>query len=142
NGSTSSADYNDVGSAFDAMDQSITNINTTVTTGLAGAVRYDIDATGAVDFGQVTLGDGNGPTRLTNVADGSVVAGSSDAVTGSQLHGNASSVAAVIGAGAAVDASGNLTAPSFAITSIDASLGRTTGSYSDVGSAFSAMDAS
>ena len=142
NGSTSSADYNDVGSAFDAMDQSITNINTTVTTGLAGAVRYDIDATGAVDFGQVTLGDGNGPTRLTNVADGSVVAGSSDAVTGSQLHGNASSVAAVIGAGAGVDASGNLTAPSFAITSIDASLGRTTGSYSDVGSAFSAMDAS
>lgn len=142
NGSTSSADYNDVGSAFDAVDQSITNISTTVNNGLAGAVRYDIDATGAVDYTRVTLGNGAGPTRLTNLADGSVVAGSSDAVTGSQLHGNASSVAAVIGAGAGVDASGNLTAPSFAITSIDASLGRTTGNYSDVGTAFSAMDAS
>ncbi|KRG76797.1 hypothetical protein ABB30_08760 [Stenotrophomonas ginsengisoli] len=142
NGSTSSADYNDVGSAFDAVDQSITNINTSITTGLAGAVRYDIDASGAVDYSQVTLGDGNGPTRLTNVADGSVAAGSSDALTGAQLYSNASSVAAVIGAGAGVDANGNLTAPSFAITSIDASLGRTTGNYSDVGTAFSAMDAS
>ena len=141
-GSTSSADYDNVGSAFEAVDQSINNINTTVNNGLAGAVRYDVDAAGNVDLGQVTFGDATTQTRLTNVAAGSVDAGSTDAITGAQLFGNASSVAAVIGAGASVDANGNLLAPDFAITDIDGSLGRSTGSYDSVGAAFSAMDAS
>ena len=141
-GSTTTADYDNVGSAFEAVDQSINNINTTVNNGLAGAVRYDVDAAGNVDLGQVTFGDATTQTRLTNVAAGSVNAGSSDAITGAQLFGNASSVAAVIGAGASVDANGNLLAPDFAITDIDGSLGRSTGSYDSVGAAFSAMDAS
>lgn len=138
-GSTSTGDYNDVGSAFDAMGQSITNINTTVANGLAGAVRYDTDSSGAVDFSQVTLGDGNGQTRLTNVAVGSVAAGSSDAMTGGQLHGNASSVAAHFGGGAAVAADGSLSGPNYTIDTVDANGNLIAGSYSDVGSAFDAV---
>ena len=141
-GSTSSGDYNDVGSAFDAVDASISNLNNSFTTGLAGAVRYDIDANGDVDYGQVTLGSGQGPTRITNLAAGSVAAGSSDAISGAQLHASASSVATVIGAGAGIDAAGNLTTPDFAITLVDADLNRSIGNYGDVGSAFDALDAS
>ena len=141
-GSVSSADYNDVGSAFDAVDQSMVNINTRVDEGQARALKYDLDAAGAINYNRATLGDGNARTLLTNLADGLVEAGSSDAITGGQLHGNASSVAAVIGAGAAVDTDGNLSAPTFTLTSIASDGSRNTADYNDVGSAFDAVDQS
>lgn len=141
-GGTQTGDYNDVGSAFEAVDASITNLNTQISNNVAGAVRYDTDANGDVDYGQVTLGNGQGSTRITNLAAGSVTAGSSDAINGGQLYSSAASVAAVIGAGAGVDATGSLTAPDFVITSIDADLNRSSGNYADAGSAFAAIDSS
>ncbi|WP_197042163.1 YadA-like family protein [Sandarakinorhabdus oryzae] len=60
----------------------------------ANAVQYDLDG-GGNRLNSVTLAGGTaGPVTLTNVTDGTVAAGSSDAVTGNQLFATNSQVAA------------------------------------------------
>jgi autotransporter adhesin len=58
----------------------------------ASAVQYDDPSHDTVTF------DGAGGTRLTNLADGTIAAGSTDAVTGSQLNATNQAVAALSGA--------------------------------------------
>ncbi len=69
----------------------VTNLTTSITNGGIGAVQYSNAATptvpnGGVPTNDVTLvGGAAGPVGLHNVADGAVVAGSTDAVNGGQL---------------------------------------------------------
>ncbi|MBY4672333.1 hypothetical protein K6W12_16995 [Burkholderia multivorans] len=72
-------------------------------------VAYD-DATKA----QVTLGGDQG-TRLSNVRTGTVSPSSMDAINGSQLHGIGQGVADALGGGAALNAEGTLSRPSFTV---------------------------
>ncbi|AFQ52072.1 YadA-like family protein [Burkholderia cepacia] len=74
------------------------------------AVKYD-DASKR----QVSLGAGNDgvPVRVTNVAEGGVYAGSSDAVNGSQLRYATDSVAAALGGGASANPNGSINAPKY-----------------------------
>ncbi|MCO1370224.1 YadA-like family protein [Burkholderia multivorans] len=51
--------------------------------------------------------------KIVNVANGTISAGSQDAVNGGQVYATTQSVADALGGGAAVDANGKLTAPSF-----------------------------
>ncbi|HDR9021158.1 TPA: YadA-like family protein [Burkholderia vietnamiensis] len=76
------------------------------------AVKYD-DASKR----QVSLGAGNGgvPVRVTNVAEGSVSAGSTDAVNGAQLRRATDATAAALGGGATANADGSLGAPSYRV---------------------------
>ncbi|KVA10320.1 adhesin [Burkholderia latens] len=76
------------------------------------AVKYD-DASQR----QVSLGAGNGgvPVRVTNVADGNVAAGSTDAVNGAQLRRAIGGTAAALGGGATANTDGSITAPSYKI---------------------------
>lgn len=76
------------------------------------AVKYD-DASKR----QVSLGAGNGgvPVRVTNVAEGSVSAGSTDAVNGAQLRRATDATAAGLGGGATANADGSLGAPSYRV---------------------------
>ena len=141
-GTTTVGDYNDVGSAFEAVDGSLVNINNKFNTMTARAVKYDLDARGAIDYSVATLGNGNGTTRLTNLSNGAVTAASSDAVTGSQLHGTQAALAGVLGGQASVDANGQLLAPTYSLTSVAADGTTTMGDYNDVGSAFEAVDGS
>ncbi|MCF9035490.1 YadA-like family protein [Acinetobacter nectaris] len=67
------------------LDSAVNNVNNTVNTLSTTAVQYDKNADGSVNKGRVTLGDGTNATTLTNVADGQIVAGSTDAVNGGQL---------------------------------------------------------
>nr|WP_175822762.1 YadA-like family protein [Burkholderia sp. BCC0419] len=84
--------------------------------GLASlAVTYGKNADGSANFDKVTLAGANG-TTITNVKAGAVSATSTDAINGSQLHGVSQSVAKSLGGGAAVDADGNVTNPSYKVS--------------------------
>ncbi|GBH27451.1 YadA family autotransporter adhesin [Burkholderia vietnamiensis] len=76
------------------------------------AVKYD-DASKR----QVSLGAGNGgvPVRVTNVAEGSASAGSTDAVNGAQLRRATDATAAALGGGATANADGSLGAPAYRV---------------------------
>ncbi len=76
------------------------------------AVTYDRNADGTPNYGSVTLGDGNGPVKVTNVADAT---GDSDALNLGQLK-----QAGLVGE----DGQGNLT--SLAVAYDDASKGTVT----------------
>ena len=56
-----------------------------------------------------------GTTRLSNIADGKVAAGSKDAVNGGQLHTTKSEIGAIIG-GTTINENGKITGPTFSIT--------------------------
>ncbi|AOI74958.1 YadA-like family protein [Burkholderia sp. NRF60-BP8] len=97
---TGTVTYNNVGDALDNLD-SRTVVNTgaiadvkdqLADSGLVDAngdtravVTYDKNADGSPNYGSVTLGDGHGPVKVTNVADGTLSATSTDAVNGAQL---------------------------------------------------------
>ncbi|MBR8334298.1 YadA-like family protein [Burkholderia ambifaria] len=76
------------------------------------AVKYDDPSKR-----QVSLGAGNGgvPVRVTNVAEGNVSAGSTDAVNGAQLRRAIDGTAAALGGGATANADGSITAPAYKI---------------------------
>ncbi|VWC56273.1 YadA-like family protein [Burkholderia lata] len=52
----------------------------------AGAVKYDRNPDGTIDYTHVTMNPGGAPTTITNVAAGELSATSTDAVNGSQLY--------------------------------------------------------
>ncbi|KUY77175.1 YadA-like family protein [Burkholderia cepacia] len=92
------------------------------------AVKYD-DASKK----QVSLGAGNGgsPVRLTNVAEGNVAAGSTDAVNGAQLHRATDGTAAALGGGATANPDGSISAPDYKVGG---------GSFNNVGDALTNLD--
>ncbi|CAB3772975.1 YadA-like family protein [Burkholderia paludis] len=92
------------------------------------AVKYD-DASKR----QVSLGAGNGGTavRLTNIAEGTVAAGSTDAVNGAQLRRAADGTAAALGGGATANPDGSIGAPDYKVGG---------GSYNNVGDALTNLD--
>ncbi|NUG12054.1 YadA-like family protein, partial [Acinetobacter seifertii] len=67
------------------LDSAITNINNNVGALANSAVQYDKNADGTVNKDSVTFAGGANGTALKNVADGTVAAGSKDAVNGAQL---------------------------------------------------------
>lgn len=70
--------------------------------------------------------DGSART-LSNVGDGTVAAGSLDAVNGGQLHGASQSVAVALGGGSVVNADGTVSTPSYAMTNADGSASQVIG---------------
>ncbi|MCG8286594.1 YadA-like family protein, partial [Acinetobacter seifertii] len=67
------------------LDSAITNINNNVGALANSAVQYDKNPDGTVNKALVTFAGGANGTALKNVADGTVAAGSKDAVNGGQL---------------------------------------------------------
>ncbi|WP_244136407.1 YadA-like family protein [Burkholderia sp. BCC0405] len=107
-------------------------------TGLASlAVTYGTKADGSANFDEVKL-KGTSGTKLTNVAAGAVNATSTDAINGSQLYGTANSVATALGGGSTVDASGNVTAPTYSLTDPAGGSGKV--DYHNVGDALTNLD--
>ncbi|TDA48662.1 YadA-like family protein [Burkholderia pyrrocinia] len=92
------------------------------------AVKYD-DASKR----QVSLGAGNGgsPVRVTNVAEGNVASGSTDAVNGAQLRRAIDGTAAALGGGATANPDGSIGAPAYKVGG---------GSFNNVGDALTNLD--
>jgi autotransporter adhesin len=107
------------------------------------AVSYDDDGTGQPDYAHVTLGNGGGPTTVTNLANGAVAAGSTDAVNGGQLSATNTAVVNYFGGLTAFDpATGTWTAPSFQISTISTGGAVAQGVYNNASDAFAAVDGS
>jgi hypothetical protein len=119
NGTVTKGSYNDVGTAFDAVSNSLANVADQTGEIDKLAVKYDVDASGNV-LNSVTLtGTGTGAVKITNVAAGSILAGSSDAITGDQLFSTHSTIANYFGGTTAYNGTTNVwTAPKFSISSI------------------------
>ncbi|MEN4956878.1 YadA-like family protein [Stenotrophomonas indicatrix] len=143
NGTVSQGSYNDVGTAFDAVSNSLANVAEQTDDLDARAVKYDVDGSGNVVDTVTLSGTGGAPVKVTNVAAGSILAGSSDAITGDQLFSTHQTVASYFGGSTVYNGSTGLwSAPTFNISTI-ATDGTITGNdYSNVTAAFSAVDGS
>ncbi|MCF3492145.1 hemagglutinin [Stenotrophomonas maltophilia] len=143
NGTVTKGSYNDVGTAFDAVSNSLANVADQTGEIDKLAVKYDVDGSGNV-LNSVTLtGTGSGAVKITNVAAGSILAGSSDAITGDQLFSTNSTIATYFGGTTAYNGTTNVwTAPTFSISSIATDGTFTSGDYNNVTAAFTAVDGS
>ncbi|WP_349744135.1 YadA-like family protein [Stenotrophomonas geniculata] len=143
NGTVTKGSYNDVGTAFDAVSNSLANVADQTGEIDKLAVKYDVDDSGNV-LNSVTLtGTGTGAVKITNVAAGSILAGSSDAITGDQLFNTNSTIANYFGGTTAYNGTTNVwTAPKFSISSIATDGTFTSGDYNNVTAAFTAVDGS
>ncbi|HHA2764436.1 TPA: ESPR-type extended signal peptide-containing protein [Stenotrophomonas maltophilia] len=143
NGTITKGNYNDVGTAFDAVSNSLANVADQTGEIDKLAVKYDVDASGNV-LNRVTLtGTGTGAVKITNVAAGSILAGSSDAITGDQLFSTHSTIGNYFGGTTAYNGTTNVwTAPKFSISSIATDGTFTSGDYNNVTAAFTAVDGS
>ncbi|WP_177497511.1 ESPR-type extended signal peptide-containing protein [Pseudomonas sp. Hp2] len=141
-GTVTTGNYNNVGSALDAISQSLANVSSNDTDALA--VHYDADANGAATNKVTLKGDNSGAAvTIANLANGAVAADSKEAINGSQLYQTNAQLATFLGAGTQYDpATGTWTAPQFQITSITSTGGTSTSSYGNVGDAFEAVDGS
>lgn len=143
NGTVTKGSYNDVGTAFDAVSNSLANVADQTGEIDKLAVKYDVDGSGNV-LNSVTLtGTGSGAVKITNVAAGSILAGSSDAITGDQLFSTHSTIANYFGGTTAYNGTINAwTAPTFSISSIATDGTFSSGDYNNVTAAFAAVDGS
>jgi len=143
NGTVTKGSYNDVGTAFDAVSNSLANVADQTGEIDKLAVKYDVDGSGNV-LNSVTLtGTGTGAVKITNVAAGSILAGSSDAITGDQLFSTHSTIANYFGGTTAYNGTTNAwTAPTFSLSSIATDGTFTSGDYNNVTAAFTAVDGS
>ncbi|WP_266095543.1 ESPR-type extended signal peptide-containing protein, partial [Acinetobacter colistiniresistens] len=88
------------------------NITVSKTTGADGQDIYNVATANDVDFNNVTVGDViiDGATgKISGVADGTIAAGSTEAINGSQLHGVADSVRNSIGGNTVLNPDGTVT---------------------------------
>ncbi|HFN4730255.1 TPA: YadA-like family protein [Escherichia coli] len=79
----------------------------------------------------VSVGNSTTQHKITNMAAGLILPGSTEAINGSQLHALSASVAARLGAGAGVNGDGSINAPSYKLKS---------GTYNNVGEALLGID--
>ena len=128
--------FNNVGAALGNLDGRVGSLENSGGAGGPGLVERNA-TTGEITVankevgGDINLRDANGDTRtLTGIKAGTT---RTDAVNFGQLTDTATSVAAALGGGSAVDASGKVTAPSYSIGGSD---------YANVGDAFGAVDTS
>ncbi|PZS93984.1 ESPR-type extended signal peptide-containing protein [Stenotrophomonas maltophilia] len=143
NGTITKGNYNDVGTAFDAVSNSLANVADQTGEIDKLAVKYDVDGSGNVINSVSLKGTGTGAVKITNVAAGSILAGSSDAITGDQLFSTNSTIANYFGGTTAYNGTTNVwTAPKFSISSIATDGTFTSGDYNNVTAAFTAVDGS
>ena len=143
-GAVSQGDYGDVGSAFDAVSGSLANVADRADTVDRLAVKYDADADGNASDTITLVGAGTGAgVLLDNLADGSVTAGSRQAINGGQLAAGYQTLSGFFGGTTAYDGATNTwTAPTFRLSSVAADGSVTFNDFGDVTGAFSAVDSS
>ncbi|MFZ2554162.1 YadA-like family protein, partial [Psychrobacter urativorans] len=114
----------------------INNLKNDINNGGVGLVKQDAitqEIKVAADKGgnSVNMSGTAGDRTVSGVKAGAVTAKSNEAVNGSQLHAANTNISNALGGGSKVDASGNITAPSYSVAGE---------AYTDVGSALAAVD--
>lgn len=133
------------GADTDAVN--ISQLKSAVSAVDASAVKYDTTTKELVTLQGTASTDGgltNG-TKITNVAQGTLSATSTDAVNGAQLFAtnrNIGSVVNVFGGNAMINFDGTVTGPTYTLSTITAGGGTTVGNYTTVGDALTALGSS
>lgn len=140
--------YVDIGGAFSSISTSLFNLGN-LSRNVPGssdplAVLYTDDGAGNPTNEVRLNGDGSGAAvALGNVADGSVVAGSLDAINGGQLAATNNAVASAIGGTMQYNSStGQWSAANFTVTSINSAGTSSQQTLGNVTDALAAMDGS
>ncbi|WP_375607991.1 MULTISPECIES: Vomp family autotransporter, partial [unclassified Bartonella] len=146
-GTTEDKEYHDVASAFAGVGSSFTDlhkeitneIKNEITTAQGDALNWSETANAFV----ATHGSGEAKTnsKLTSLLDGAIKSGSTDAVTGNQLHALGDNVAKSLGGGAKYE-EGQWTAPVFTVKSVNADGKTEDKNYHDVTTAFAGVGSS
>ncbi|UXM94717.1 YadA-like family protein [Bartonella sp. HY329] len=140
------SNFDNVGDALTQLNTNVNTVNTkvenvkaTVTDLSKNALVWDETANA---FSANHTKDGvTTKSKITNIADGSLTEGSSDAVTGGQLYSSNSQIASFFGGGAAFT-NGTWTAPTFVVSQIGANGTQTNGTYNNVNDAFGGVNSS
>lgn len=143
-GTTANADgtlvtpaYNVAGGTSDNVKDALEALDTANQDLSAGAVQYERNLDGSVNYDRVTLNGTNG-TVLGNVASGEISATSTEGVNGSQIHAANTSIASALGGNSTVNADGTLSAPTYTLD--DGMNIGTTADFNNVGDALGNLD--
>ncbi|WP_375639546.1 hypothetical protein, partial [Bartonella sp. AA168HLJHH] len=129
-GTVTANSHNDVGSAFAGLDTSVKNVNTHLSnevkkfdeklSNITQAVQGDALLWGKTKGAFVaTHGDNKENSKLTSLAAGSIVSGSSDAITGGQIYDLQKQFATYFGGGAGYNEKGEWVAPTFKLKTVN-----------------------
>lgn len=108
------------------------NITTQLSSGTIGMVQQasagaNLTMGKDTDGAAIDVAGTTGARKVINVADGSVVSGSKEAVNGGQLHDVSQSMASALGGGSVVNTDGTISAPTYAVTNADGSTSQVNG---------------
>ncbi|WP_330168587.1 YadA-like family protein [Bartonella grahamii] len=151
-GTATEKSYNDVGSAFAGLDASVKNVNTHLTnevknfneklTNITQEVQGDALLWDKTKGAFVALhGDKESKTnsKITSLAAGSIVSGSSDAVNGGQLHTITDDLSKILGGTVSFDGE-NFKGLKYELSTVSKDGKVDDKTYEDVGTAFSGLD--
>ncbi len=150
-GVVTESSFQGVGTAFAGLDTNIKTVNARIKEVSEGVAHDSLlwsDKAHAFvaqhekreegDDGKVVVTQEN--SKITSLAAGSIVSGSSDAVTGGQIYELQKQFAGYFGGGAGYNEKGEWQAPNYNLSSIDKDGKVTDKSHTDVGSAFKGLD--
>ncbi|WP_409361442.1 Vomp family autotransporter [Bartonella heixiaziensis] len=150
-GTATEKPYNDVGSAFAGLDTSVKNVNARIKEVSQGVAQDSLNWSKTAHAfvaqhekreeqadGTVVVTQEN--SKITSLADGSIVVGSSDAITGGQIYDLRKQFAGYFGGGAGYNEKGEWQAPNYNLSNIDKDGKVTDKSHTNVGSAFEGLD--
>ncbi|WP_375656069.1 YadA-like family protein, partial [Bartonella sp. MR63HLJHH] len=150
-GVVTESSFQGVGTAFAGLDDNIKTVNARIKEVSEGVAHDSLlwsDKAHAFvaqhekreegDDGKVVVTQEN--SKITSLAAGSIVSGSSDAVTGGQIYELQKQFAGYFGGGAGYNEKGEWQAPNYNLSSIDKDGKVTDKSHTDVGSAFKGLD--
>uniref|UniRef100_UPI0035D04F67 hypothetical protein n=1 Tax=Bartonella sp. AP1QHHD TaxID=3243474 RepID=UPI0035D04F67 len=142
-GNVTNKSYEGVETAFKGLDENIKTVNDRIKEVSEGVSQDSLSWSNQSNAFVALHGKEGEKTnsKVTSLADGSLVAGSSDAVTGGQINTIAASLAKILGGKASFSADGTFTAPSYDLSTVSKEGDVTNKSYEGVGTAFSALDA-
>ncbi|WP_273760960.1 YadA-like family protein [Bartonella sp. AU16XJBT] len=151
-GTATEKSYSDVGSAFAGLDTSVKNVNTHLTneiknfneklTNITQEVQGDALLWNESEKAFVALhGDKESKTssRITSLAAGSIASGSSDAVTGGQLHTITDDLSKILGGTVSFDGE-SFKGPKYDLSTVSKDGKVDDKTYEDVGLAFKGLD--
>ncbi|WP_375664278.1 hypothetical protein, partial [Bartonella sp. CL50QHWL] len=146
--------HHNVGSALSALDYSLGNVNTRITNTINDFNKKITDSSQHIEKDALLWnGEANAfvaqhkteegkkeNSKITSLADGSIVSGSSDAVTGGQINTIAASLSKILGGKSSFSADGTFTVPSYDLSTVSKDGEVTDKPYEGVEKAFKGLD--
>ncbi|WP_375674023.1 hypothetical protein, partial [Bartonella sp. CL32QHWL-2] len=146
--------HHNVGSALSALDYSLGNVNTRITNTINDFNKKITDSSQHIEKDALLWNDEANAfvaqhkteegkkenSKITSLADGSIVSGSSDAVTGGQINTIAASLSKILGGKSSFSADGTFTVPSYDLSTVSKDGEVTDKPYEGVEKAFKGLD--